>query len=150
MTMKKLLGLVFLMLVLISASLINTTKPDTMHTMEGTWELKSFYLFDGKEITDTVPVQDGYRQVKMYYNDKIMWSRTNPNDTIGRFGFGTYVITDTELIETIEYGDYQMMQALDTVRNFKFELRLADKYFSQITVDEEGYRTTSENYMRID
>lgn len=148
--MKKIFGLVFLMLILVSATFINSNEPDAMHTMEGTWELQSFYLFDGKNITDTVPIQDGYRQIKMYYNDKIMWSRTNPNDTIGRFGFGTYVITDNELIETIEYGDYQMMQALDTVRNFKFELWLTDKLYSQITVDEEGYRTTSENYKRID
>lgn len=148
--MKKLFGLAFLMLILISASVIKSSEPSVMHTMEGTWELQSFYLFDGKEITDTVPVQDGYRQVKMYYNDKIMWSRTDPRDTVGRFGYGTYVITETELTETIEYGDYQMLQALDTIRDFSFELRLTDKYFSQITVDEEGYRTTSENYKRID
>lgn len=148
--MKKLFGLVFLMLVLISASLINTTEPDTMHTMEGTWELQSFYFYDGKDITDTVPTQEGYRQMKMYYNGKIMWSRTDPRDTIGRFGYGSYVITDTELIETIEYGDYQMMQALDTIRNFTFELQLTDTLYSQITVDEEGYRTFSENYKRID
>ena len=148
--MKKLLGLAFLMLILISASLTSSDKPTTMHTMEGTWELQNFYLFDGKDITDTVPLQDGYRQIKMYYDDKIMWSRTNPQDTIGRFGYGTYVITENELIETIEYGDYQMMQALDTVRNFKFELWLTDQTYSQITVDEEGYRTFSENYKRID
>lgn len=148
--MKKLLGLVFLMLILISASVINATKPDTMHTMEGTWELQSFYFYDGKDVTDTVRMKDGYRQVKMYYGDKIMWSRTDPNDTIGRFGFGSYVITDTELIETIEYGDYHMMKALDTLRNFTFELRLTDSHYCQITVDEEGYRTFSENYKRID
>ncbi len=148
--MKKLLGLALLMLVLISATVISSSKSETMHTMEGTWELQNFYLFDGKDITDTVPLQDGYRQVKMYYNDKIMWSRTNPKDTIGRFGFGSFRITDTELIETIEYGDYQMMQALDTIRNFTFELRLTDRSYSQITVDEEGYRTFSENYKRID
>jgi hypothetical protein len=150
MTMKKLLGLVFLMLILISASLINPTKPHAMHTMEGTWELQSFYFYDGKNVTDTVPAQDGYRQVKMYYNGKIMWSRTDPRDTIGRFGFGKYIITENELIETIEYGDYQMMMALDTIRNFTFELKLTDDYYSQITVDEEGYRTFSENYKRID
>lgn len=148
--MKKILGLVSLMLIFISASLVDTTKTETMHTMEGTWELQSFYFYDGANVTDTVPAQDGYRQVKMYYNGKIMWSRTDPNDTIGRFGFGSYVITDTELIETIEYGDYQMMMALDTIRNFSFELQLTDTHYSQITVDDEGYRTFSENYKRVD
>jgi hypothetical protein len=79
-----------------------------------------------------------------------MWSRTDPNDTIGRFGFGSYRITDTDLIETIEYGDYYMMQALDTLREFTFELELKDDTFSQISFDSDGNRTFSENYKRID
>lgn len=148
--MKKLLGLALLMLILISATAITSTKPDNMHTMEGTWELQSFYNYDGQDVTDTTKLLEGYRQVKMYYNGKVMWSRTDPNDTIGRFGFGTYRITDTELIETIEYGDYAMMRALQTLRNFTFELKLEDEYYSQITIDAEGNRTFSENYKRID
>lgn len=148
--MRKLIGLALLMLILISATAITSTKPDNMHTMEGTWELQSFYNYDGQDVTDTTKLLDGYRQVKMYYNGKVMWSRTDPNDTIGRFGFGTYRITDTELIETIEYGDYAMMRALQTLRNFTFELKLEDEYYSQITIDAEGNRTFSENYKRID
>ena len=133
--MKKLIGLVFLMLILISASEISTSEPNTMHTMEGTWELESFYFYANNVVTDTVPIQDGYRQMKMYYDGKIMWSRTDPRDTIGRFGFGSYVITETELI--------------DTIRNFTFELQLTDSHYSQISADDEGNRTFSENYKRI-
>ena len=59
-------------------------------------------------------------------------------------------ITDKELIETIEYGDYGMMRALDTLRNFTFELDLKDNNFIQITQDAEGNRTFPENYKRID
>ena len=147
--MKKLIGLVFLMLILISASEISTSEPNTMHTMEGTWELESFYFYANNVVTDTVPIQEGYRQMKMYYDGKIMWSRTDPRDTIGRFGYGSYVITETELIETIEYGDYQMMMALDTIRKFTFELQLTDSHYSQISADDEGNRTFSENYKRI-
>ncbi len=148
--MKKLLGLVFLIVIFITAAAVTSSKPPTMHTMEGTWELQHFYNYDGQNVTDTVELPDGYRQVKMYYNGKIMWSRTDPNDTVGRFGYGSYRITDTELIETIEFGDYQMMQALDTMRQFTFELVLKDDTFSQISIDEEGTRTFSENYKRID
>ena len=148
--MKKLLGLVALMFLLITTLAITSSKPNTMHTMEGTWELQSFYNYDGQDITDTVSLLPGYRQVKMYYNGKIMWSRTDPNDTIGRFGFGKYRITDTELIETIEYGDYGMMRALQDLRNFTFDLVLTDSTYSQITVDAEGNYTFSENYKRID
>ncbi len=156
--MKKLLGLVFLMLILISATALTSPKPNTMHSIEGTWELQSFYNYDGENITDTVPLATGYRQVKMYYNKKIMWTRTTSSDTkdadgnnvVGRFGYGTYSITDTELIETIEYGDVGMMTALDTMRVFTFELKLGEDTFSQISSDEEGNPTFSENYKRID
>lgn len=147
--MKKLLGLFFLMFILVSATIYTSSKPDTMHTMEGTWELQSFYNWNGEEVT-TADLQEGYRQVKMYYNGKVMWSRTDPNDTVGRFGFGAYEITDNQLIETIEYGDYGMMRALQTLRNFTFDLKLTDSTYSQITIDEEGNPTFSENYKRVD
>ena len=77
-------------------------------------------------------------------------SRYVPVDKIGRFGYGTYQITDDRLIETIEYGDNEMIMAMDTMRIFTFELQLGDHNFSQISLDEDGNRTFSENYKRID
>lgn len=148
--MKKIFALLVLMLILISASDFNSNKKTSFHTIEGTWELTSFYNYDGVNVTDTVLASDGYRQVKMYYNGKIMWSRYVPKDKIARFGYGSYIITNDELIETIEYGDNEMMQALDTMRVFTFELQLNNDSYSQISQDEEGNRTFSENYKRID
>ena len=144
--------------IFVTTAAITSSKPPTMHTIEGTWELQNFYNYDGENITDTVPLAEGYRQVKMYYNGKIMWSRTtisdsnepDGNDVVGRFGYGTYRITEDELIETIEYGDVGMMRALDTMRVFTFELILKDDFFSQIAFEEDGSRTFSENYKRID
>jgi hypothetical protein len=156
--MKKFLGLVLLIVLLVTVTATTSLKPNNMHTIQGTWELQSFYNYDGENITDTVPLAESYRQVKMYYDGKVMWSRTTSSDTkdadgnnvVGRFGYGTYRITDTDLIETIEYGDVGMMTALDTIRNFTFELELKDNTYSQITIDAEGERTFSENYKRID
>lgn len=156
--MKKLTGLVLLIVIIATATLFTSSKPNTMHSIEGTWELQNFYNYDGENITDTVPLAEGYRQVKMYYNGNIMWSRStleqseepDGNDVVGRFGYGTYKITDNELIETIEYGDVGMMRALDTMRVFTFELILGDDTYSQISIDEDGSRTFSENYKRID
>lgn len=156
--MKKLLGLVLLMVLIITATSITSMKPNTMHTIQGTWELQSFYNYDGENITDTVPLAEGYRQVKIYYEGKVMWSRTTTSDTkdadgndvVGRFGYGTYQLTDTELIETIEYGDKGMMRDLEALRKFTFELELKDNTYSQITTDAEGNRTFSENYKRAD
>jgi len=156
--MKKILGMVLLMVLLIIVTSITSMKPNTMHSIQGNWELQSFYNYDGENITDTVPLAEGYRQVKMYNDGKVMWSRTTSSDTkdadgndvIGRFGFGSYKLTDDELIETIEYGDKGMMRDLETLRNFTFELELKDNTYSQITTDSEGNRTFSENYKRID
>ena len=156
--MKKLIGLAVLLLGFVMIIGWSTEEPPPMHTIEGTWELQSFYNYDGQNIIDTVPLAEGYRQVKMYYNGNIMWSRTTSqytkdpdgNDVVGRFGYGTYMITENELMETIEYGDIGMMRALDTIRQFTFELVLTDQTYSQISSDEEGNRTFSENYKRID
>ncbi|MEL6304769.1 MAG: hypothetical protein AAFQ20_08275 [Bacteroidota bacterium] len=148
--MKKIVGLV-LIVMLISAFTTTTNPPNTAaKTMEGTWELESFYSYDDEAITDTIQKDEGYRQVKMYSKGKIMWTRYVPDDPHGRFGYGSYRISKDELVETIEYGDDAMMKALDTMRNFTFELQLEKDRFSQITLDEEGNRTSSENYIRID
>ena len=148
--MKKVLGWALLAVIFITTTAISTSTPETMHSIEGTWELQSFYNYDGQNIVDTTELVDGYRQVKMYYNGNVMWSRTDPNDTIGRFGYGTYRITQDELIEVIEYGDHYMMEALDTIRQFTFELVLGDETYSQINYDDEGNRTFSENYKRVE
>jgi len=156
--MKKLLGLVLVMVLLISATALTSLKPNTMHTIEGTWELQSFYNYDGENVIDTVPLAEGYRQVKMFYDGKVMWSRTTSSDTkdadgndvVGRFGYGTYKLTEDQLIETIEYGDKGMMRDLEALRKFTFELELRDNTYSQISTDAEGNRTFSENYKRAD
>ncbi|QBA64513.1 hypothetical protein [Muriicola soli] len=147
--MKKYIKILGLAIIVVIAAIAISSKPNTMHSMQGVWELKSFSNWNGNAI-DTVDKAPGYRQVKIYYNGKIMWSRWVPGDEKGRFGYGSYKITDTDLIETIEYGDYEMMQALDTMRVFTFELDLKDDTYSQITLDNEGNPTFSENYVRID
>ena len=148
--MKKVFGVALVLIAFISTAAISIAPPESMHSLEGTWELQSFCNYDGNEVADTVSLVEGYRQVKMYYNGRVMWSRTDPNDTIGRFGFGKYHITADELVEVIEYGDYYFMQNLGSNREFRFELIVDGDRYSQITIDEEGKRTFSENYVRAD
>ena len=156
--MKKIIGLVFLTALLVTIVAFTSSKPDAYHSIEGTWELQSFYNFDGQNIVDTLATDVGYRQVKMYYNGKIMWSRTTAedtkdadgNDVVGKFGYGTYKITNNELIEVIEYGDKGMLTGADSLRTFVFELWLEDDKYSQIRTDGDGNRIFSENYKRID
>lgn len=148
--MKKLFGFAMLVFFFLVITAYSTSPTYPMHSIEGTWELQSFYNYDGQKITDTVPVAEGYRQVKIYYNGKVMWARIDPRTPTGRFGYGSYKITKDQLIETIEFGDAAFMAALDTMRVFTFDLELHDDSYSQITVDENGNRTFSENYKRMD
>ncbi len=150
--MKKLLGFAFLLLVFVSATVPSPSNsmPDIMHSLQGTWELQSFYNYDGQNVTDTVPTTEGYRQIKMYYNSKVMWTRYVPKDSVEWFGYGSYRITQDRLIETLEYGSASMMQNVTPPMVFEFELILTDDTYSQITIDDGGNRTFSENYKRID
>lgn len=143
-------------LITVSAAALTSSSPasrpdaESMHSLQGTWELQSFYNYDGQNVTDTVPTTEGYRQIKMYYNGKVMWTRYVPKDSIEWFGYGSYHITTDRLVETLEYASASMMQNVSPPMTFEFELVLDDNTYSQITIDEEGNRTFSENYKRID
>lgn len=149
--MKKLFGLALLMFILISATEFASPKPEIKRSIQGTWELESFYNYDdGVNVSDTTLKSNGYRQVKMYYNGRVMWTRYAPQDSIEWFGYGQYKTTEDSLIETLEYASSSMMVALDTLRVFKFVLEMTDDTYSQISFDEDGNKTFSENYRRID
>jgi len=124
-------------------------QPDIPHGIEGTWELIDQYSYDGMEVIDTIENSDGYRQIKMFYKGKVMWTRYVPKDSIEWFGYGSYATTDSTLTETLEYGSASMMRIVDTMRVFRFELLLKKDYYQQITTDGEGNRLFSENYRRI-
>ena len=148
--MKKLLGLVFLMLLLVSATNITSSKLQTANSLEGTWELINRYNYDDSGVSDTLQNVNGYRQIKIYSKGKVMWTRYSPEDPAEWFGYGSYTNTENELEERLEYGSAVMMGIQDTVKVFKFELILDDDNYSQISLDENGKRYFSENYRRID
>ncbi|MFS4467955.1 hypothetical protein [Maribacter sp. 2210JD10-5] len=148
--MKKILGLVFLMLILVSATNFTSSKLQTESSLEGTWELINRYNYDESGVSDTLQNINGYRQIKIYSKGKVMWTRHSPDDPNEWFGYGSYTNTENELEERLEYGSAQMMKIQDTVQVFKFELILDKNQYSQITHDEEGNRISSENYKRID
>lgn len=149
--MKKILGISLVLFLFIAASPSdkNVSKNSKVQ-IEGTWELVSHYLYDGKNITDTVNSSDGHRQIKMYYNGKVMWTRFVPEIEAEWFGYGSYKTTANTLEETLEYGSTTMMKMMDSVGVFEFELILEANRYSQITLDDKGNRVHSENYVRID
>ncbi len=148
--MKKTLTLVFLMLLLVFATALTSSKPQIANSLEGTWELTNRYNWEDSNVTDTLPNTNGYRQIKIYSKGKVMWTRYSPDDPAEWFGYGKYQVKDNRLEEQLEYGSAAMMKVIDTVQVFKFDLEVDKNSYSQITVDNDGNRTFSENYRRID
>ncbi len=148
--MKKPIGLILLLILLVSATNFPTSNYQTEPSLEGTWELVNRFNYDGQNVMDTLHNTNGYRQVKIYSKGKVMWTRYSPQDPAEWFGFGSYTNTENELEERLEYASKTMMKIVDTVQVFKFELVLYKDSYSQITLDKEGNRTFSENYKRID
>ena len=148
--MKKLLGLVFLVLILASATDRTSSKQQNRKTLEGTWELVSFNNYDGNDVVKTIPTTDGYRQIKMFYNGKVMWTRYVPKDSVEWFGYGSYKATDSTLTEKLEYMSASMRKIANDNMEWKLELILGDDSYSQIFIDENGNRINSENYKRLD
>jgi hypothetical protein len=138
---------------LIALVFISATKKEsspTAQSLEGVWELKHQFIFENNEILDTMYNLNGYRQVKMYSKGKVMWSRYNPTDTNEWFGYGSYTVVDGMLEERLEYASNSMMQIIDTVQVFRFELEMEKNSYSQISFDEKGRKYNSENYDRIE
>lgn len=148
--MKKIGKSVCLLLVLVFATALISSKPQMENSLEGTWELINRYNWEDGSVSDTLPNTNGYRQVKIYSKGKVMWTRYSPDDPAEWFGYGSYTNTEDELEERLEYGSETMMGIQDTIKVFKFELQLDKDNYSQITVDENGKRSFSENYKRID
>jgi len=149
--MRKLSALIILMLLLISATEPIEKEVDYHPSIEGTWELVSFYNYtDGVNVSDTVPATEGYRQIKMYYDGKVMWTRYVPDDSVEWFGYGSYEVEDNTLTERLEYMSASMRKIANKNMEWNMELDLKSNRFSQIFVDEEGNRVNSENYKRID
>lgn len=148
--MKKLLALVLLLFLFVSATDFTAPQEPKGHSLEGTWELVNRFNYDGQNVSDTIPNTNGYRQVKIYSKGKVMWTRHSPDDPAEWFGYGRYTNTKNSLEEQLEYGSKSMMKVIDTANTFRFALQLDKDTYSQITVDEEGNPTFSENYKRID
>jgi hypothetical protein len=147
--MKKLLGLLALLLLLISATTSTAPEPPVYASLEGTWELVSHYNYDGNKVVDTLPATNGYRQIKMYYDGKVMWTRYVPDDSVEWFGYGSYTSTDSTLTEKLEYMSASMRKIANDSMVWHMELELAADNFSQIFVDSDGNRINSENYVRL-
>ncbi len=126
----------------------NTDEP-TM-SLEGVWELENQQMYENGMLSEMLPNENGYRQVKMYSKGKVMWTRNDPSDSNEWFGYGTYTVADGFLEERLEYASGPMMNIVDTTQIFRFELVMGANSYQQIQLDEDGNRTEGETYIRIE
>ena len=127
-----------------------TVSEAELPTLDGTWEMEYYRFYRNNEVTDTVEMNEGYRQVKMYSDGHVMWSRKQPMDSTQMFGYGTYMIDGNTFSENMEFGSHYMMGILDSMRIFNWVLEIGEDYYIQTEVNEEGNRVYSETYKRID
>jgi hypothetical protein len=134
-----------------SDSIKSTSTPEAKaKTLEGAWELVSFYNYVDNKVTDSFTTNEGYRQVKMYTPTKVMWSKHVPSDSTEWFGYGNYKLENNRLTEVLDYGSEMMSKIIQERKEFMYELDLKNNKFSQIELDEDGNRIYSENYKRIE
>lgn len=119
-------------------------------TMEGVWELVSFYNYSNNGTIDTIMSSKSYRQIKMYSKTKVMWSRFVESDSTDWFGYGTYSNTNNTLTEALDYGSKSMNPVISERETFNFELILDKNKYTQIEMDDEGNPLIAENYVRIE
>jgi hypothetical protein len=119
-------------------------------TMKGAWKLISYYNYKDNKVSDTIKTSDTNKQVKMYTDSKVMWSRFRNSDSLDWFAYGSYSIVDGSLIEILDYGSKSMNEAIKEQKKFSFKLILDEDKFSQIQTDEDGNPIYAENYLRIE
>ncbi|MDG5492926.1 hypothetical protein [Psychroserpens sp. SPM9] len=134
----------------ISETDIDVSKTINSNPLEGAWELVGYYNYLDNKVIDSFRTSEGYRQVKMYTPSKVMWSKYVPTDSSEWFGYGTYKVNGTELVEVLEYGSEMMSKIIEEKKEFKHELIINGNSFSQIEIDEDGNRIYAENYKRIE
>lgn len=127
-----------------------TTEKEKVLTLKGVWEMVGYYNFVNNKVADSFKTQDDFKQIKIYTDHKVMWSKSVPMDDTEWFGYGHYSFKDGELTEVLEYGSEMMRRIVQEKKEFKYELILEKNKFSQIEVDENGNRLYSENYIRIE
>ncbi len=118
--------------------------------LNGVWKMISYYNFKDNKVIDTIYTTELNKQIKMYTDSKVMWSRFRDSDTLDWFAFGNYKIGKGLLTEELEYGSKSMNKAIKDRNEFVFKLILDHDKFSQIQTDEEGNAIFAENYIRIE
>src|SRR6056300_1710040 len=145
--MRKNLSLILIMLLTVISCKNNneTAMPETDEqanetpSIEGAWELVSFLNYSGDGTVDTIQTSNTFKQMKMFSETKIMWSRLRTGDSLDWFGVGDYTFEDGILTENLEYGSKAMRRRIKANKIFDFEIVIDETSFTQIEKDSLGH-----------
>jgi hypothetical protein len=132
-----------------SARVIENKIENNKLSIEGTWERTSFYNYRG-DIIDSFQSSIENKHIKIFTPSKVIWCRNNSADSTEWFGYGYYKLTDSLLIETLEFGSKSMQVPKDGSSVYEFKYNLDSDTFSQIRFDSDGQPIFSENYIRVE
>ena len=151
----------FIFLIIIACCACNdTTKtPNTLldythnstQRLTGVWERTGYYNYDENgKISDSFTAMAGNRHIKIFTQDKVMWCRNISLDSTEWFGYGHYTITDSLLVEELEYGSVKISKRITRNPKFTSQYTITENKFSQIQIDEQGHALFAENYIRLE
>ncbi|MFI1772452.1 hypothetical protein [Thalassobellus citreus] len=118
-------------------------------SLQGAWELDSFFNYGVNGSVDTIKSSNSFKQMKMFSETKIMWSRLRTTDSLDWFGVGNYTFKDGILTEILNYGSKAMNSRIKAKKNFIFNITLEENTFTQIEYDSLGKPIYAEKYLRI-
>jgi hypothetical protein len=130
-------------------TLVDEAKVNTLSII-GTWERTSYYNYGEGGLVDSFQSSASNKHIKIFTPTKVMWCRNNTADLTEWFGFGNYVMSDSLLTETLEYGSKSMNVTPEGTTVYKFKYILEDDKFSQIRFDADGHPIFAENYIRLE
>lgn len=118
-------------------------------TLKGAWEMVSFLNYRGDGEVDSIKTNENFKQMKMFTENKIMWSRMRTFDSVDWFGVGDYTFKDGILTEDLEYGSKSMMNRIKMDIPWDWEIIIDENSFTQITRDSLGQPVYAEIYNRV-
>ncbi len=119
-------------------------------SLQGAWKLVSYLNYKENGDIDTILSSLENKQIKMYSDTKVMWSRERASDTLDWFGYGDYTIKDSILTEILDFGSKTMNAIIKDKKEFVYKIIISEDHFSQIQTDSLGAPIYAENYIKLE
>ena len=117
-------------------------------SLQGAWELISYLNYKEDGNIDTIISSKNNKQIKIYSDTKVMWSRLRTSDSLDWFGYGYYIIYDDTLSEILDFGSKSMNNIIKEKKALLYKIVLGEDSFSQIQTDSLGMPVYAKNYQK--